>query len=338
MEKSPDAFRTISEVAEWLDTPAHVLRFWESRFPQIRPVKRAGGRRYYRPADVALLGGIKKLLHEDGITIRGVQKILREMGVRHVAALGPGPAGGPEIETAALAEDDLAGAPPRDEVEVAEAGMTLDAEPAEPAPDERRIIPLAERASRRPAAPRRPPRDEAQLSWLPEDDDEPDLVEPDLPPLAASAPATEPEAAPAQAEMATAEPEPGPIDEPAAELPPPPLAATEAEPAPAGSTAPAEPEPAEAPVGTPASELPPPPAAPPLAAATIAEALATAEQETAAPTAADTAATRRGIASRLRALPELDDADLPAGLGPVAERLAALRARLATPPSRGGRR
>ena len=87
MEKSPDAFRTISEVADLLDTPAHVLRFWESRFSQVRPVKRAGGRRYYRPADLALLGGIKKLLHEDGMTIRGVQKILREQGVRHVAGL-----------------------------------------------------------------------------------------------------------------------------------------------------------------------------------------------------------------------------------------------------------
>ncbi|MEO6299552.1 MAG: MerR family transcriptional regulator [Paracoccaceae bacterium] len=87
MDKSPEAFRTISEVAESLETPAHVLRFWESRFPQIRPVKRAGGRRYYRPADVALLSGIKHLLHNEGMTIRGVQKILREQGVRHVAAM-----------------------------------------------------------------------------------------------------------------------------------------------------------------------------------------------------------------------------------------------------------
>lgn len=87
MEKSPEAFRTISEVAELLETPAHVLRFWESRFPQIRPVKRAGGRRYYRPSDVALLSGIKRLLHEDGLTIRGVQKILQEQGVKHVAGL-----------------------------------------------------------------------------------------------------------------------------------------------------------------------------------------------------------------------------------------------------------
>lgn len=87
MDKSPDAFRTISEVADTLDTPAHVLRFWESRFPQIKPVKRAGGRRYYRPADIALLTGIKRLLHDEGLTIRGVQKILRDQGVRHVAGL-----------------------------------------------------------------------------------------------------------------------------------------------------------------------------------------------------------------------------------------------------------
>lgn len=97
MEKSPDAFRTISEVADFLSIPAHVLRFWESRFPQIRPVKRAGGRRYYRPADVALLSGIRQLLHDEGMTIRGVQKILREKGVRHVAGLVDGSAAlGPE--------------------------------------------------------------------------------------------------------------------------------------------------------------------------------------------------------------------------------------------------
>ena len=89
MDKSPEAFRTISEVSDWLNTPAHVLRFWESRFTQLKPVKRAGGRRYYRPGDMALLGGIKKLLHDDGLTIRGVQKILREQGVRYVAAQGP---------------------------------------------------------------------------------------------------------------------------------------------------------------------------------------------------------------------------------------------------------
>ncbi|QCO56830.1 MerR family transcriptional regulator (plasmid) [Pseudorhodobacter turbinis] len=87
MTKSPDAFRTISEVAEILETPAHVLRFWESRFPQIKPVKRAGGRRYYRPEDLALLSGIRRLLHDEGLTIRGVQKVLREHGVRYVSGI-----------------------------------------------------------------------------------------------------------------------------------------------------------------------------------------------------------------------------------------------------------
>lgn len=89
MSKAPDAFRTISEVAEWLETPAHVLRFWESKFSQVKPVKRAGGRRYYRPTDMLLLAGIKRLLHEDGMTIKGVQKLLRDQGAKHVAALSP---------------------------------------------------------------------------------------------------------------------------------------------------------------------------------------------------------------------------------------------------------
>jgi len=88
-QKSPEAFRTISEVADWLGVPTHVLRFWESRFSQVKPVKRAGGRRYYRPSDMELLGGIRQLLHEDGMTIRGVQKLLREKGVKHVAAMSP---------------------------------------------------------------------------------------------------------------------------------------------------------------------------------------------------------------------------------------------------------
>ena len=87
MSKSPDAFRTISEVAEWLDTPAHVLRFWESKFSQVKPVKRAGGRRYYRPSDMLLLGGIKQLLHNDGLTIKGAQKVLSDKGIKAVAAL-----------------------------------------------------------------------------------------------------------------------------------------------------------------------------------------------------------------------------------------------------------
>jgi DNA-binding transcriptional MerR regulator len=89
MSKSTQAFRTIREVADWIDVAAHVLRFWESKFPQIKPVKRAGGRRYYRPADMELVGGIKVLLHDRGLTIRGVQKMIREEGVAAVAALSP---------------------------------------------------------------------------------------------------------------------------------------------------------------------------------------------------------------------------------------------------------
>lgn len=90
--KSAEAFRTISEVASELDVPQHVLRFWETRFAQVKPVKRAGGRRYYRPEDVDLLRGIRSLLYSDGFTIKGVQKVLRERGLRHVAEIGRGEA------------------------------------------------------------------------------------------------------------------------------------------------------------------------------------------------------------------------------------------------------
>src|ERR1700761_5902312 len=90
--KSAEAFRTISEVATDLDVPQHVLRCWETRFAQVKPVKRAGGRRYYRPEDVDLLRGIRSLLYHDGFTIKGVQKVLRERGLRHVAEIGRGEA------------------------------------------------------------------------------------------------------------------------------------------------------------------------------------------------------------------------------------------------------
>lgn len=86
MAKAAEAFRTISEVALDLDVPKHVLRFWEAKFPQIRPMKRGGGRRYYRPEDLELLKGIRRLLHAEGYTIKGVQKILREQGVDQVKA------------------------------------------------------------------------------------------------------------------------------------------------------------------------------------------------------------------------------------------------------------
>lgn len=90
MEKSPDAFRTISEAAEELDVPQHVLRFWETRFSQIRPMKRAGGRRYYRPTDIELLRGIRALLYKEGYTIRGLQRILKEEGIAYVVGIGRG--------------------------------------------------------------------------------------------------------------------------------------------------------------------------------------------------------------------------------------------------------
>lgn len=87
MSKSPDAFKTISEVADELKLPQHVLRFWETRFSQIKPMKRGGGRRYYRPDDVSLLRGIRHLLYGEGYTIKGVQRILKEQGARHVASI-----------------------------------------------------------------------------------------------------------------------------------------------------------------------------------------------------------------------------------------------------------
>ncbi|MGN6143754.1 MAG: MerR family transcriptional regulator [Mesorhizobium sp.] len=90
MDKSPDAFRTISEVAEDLDLPQHVLRFWETRFSQIKPMKRGGGRRYYRPQDVDLIKGIRHMLYDQGYTIKGVQKLLRENGNQFLVAIGNG--------------------------------------------------------------------------------------------------------------------------------------------------------------------------------------------------------------------------------------------------------
>jgi len=89
-QKSPEAFRTISEVAADLDVPQHVLRFWETKFATVKPLKRGGGRRYYRPDDLDLLKGIRSLLYSDGLTIKGVQKILREQGPRYVMELGRG--------------------------------------------------------------------------------------------------------------------------------------------------------------------------------------------------------------------------------------------------------
>jgi DNA-binding transcriptional MerR regulator len=91
-QKSPEAFRTISEVAAELEVPQHVLRFWETKFAPLKPLKRGGGRRYYRPDDLDLLRGIRALLYADGLTIKGVQKILREQGPRYVMEIGRGDA------------------------------------------------------------------------------------------------------------------------------------------------------------------------------------------------------------------------------------------------------
>jgi DNA-binding transcriptional MerR regulator len=123
LEKAPDAFRTISEVAEDLDVPQHVLRFWESRFRDIKPMKRGGGRRYYRPEDINLLRGIRHLLYGEGYTIRGVQRILKEQGAKFVQTvwqpgapqLGPQ---APEDDADVVAnEADIGSTPPHEAVE-----------------------------------------------------------------------------------------------------------------------------------------------------------------------------------------------------------------------------
>lgn len=108
MEKSPDAFRTISEVADDLDLPQHVLRFWETRFPQIKPLKRGGGRRYYRPDDVELLKGIRHLLYDHGYTIKGVQKLLKTNGNKFVQAAASGDLATMEALAAQSEEEDVA--------------------------------------------------------------------------------------------------------------------------------------------------------------------------------------------------------------------------------------
>lgn len=118
--KSPDAFRTISEVAADLDVPQHVLRFWESKFNQIRPLKRGGGRRYYRPEDVDLLRGIRTLLYNDGYTIKGVQKVFREQGAKFVSETGKGTV---DASLAELARE----AVHRGEAEDSASDLTLDA-------------------------------------------------------------------------------------------------------------------------------------------------------------------------------------------------------------------
>lgn len=152
--KSAEAFRTISEVAEALRLPQHVLRFWETRFVQIKPLKRAGGRRFYRPEDVELLGAIRQLLYGEGYTIKGVQRILREQGPRAVAALArqatpaaSGIAAAVPMESVASAQD---GDAEDDTSEAARWPESLtmpsflrqaEALPARPPADERPVVP-----------------------------------------------------------------------------------------------------------------------------------------------------------------------------------------------------
>jgi len=112
--KGPNAFRTISEAAEELGVPQHVLRFWETKFSFIRPMKRAGGRRFYRPQDIAVLSGVRALLHAEGYTIKGVQKLHREQGITHVIAAGLGDNGSASLD--ALAAAAAADSPSRGEL------------------------------------------------------------------------------------------------------------------------------------------------------------------------------------------------------------------------------
>ena len=293
VNKSADAFRTISEVAEWLGVQTHVLRFWESKFSQVKPVKRAGGRRYYRPADMLLLGGIRKLLHEDGMTIKGVQKILREEGMAHVADMSP-----PLDEvTAAQVDGDLVAGDGAVEAEmapavedVAETDVVVELTRQEPEPEpEPEAIPEPEEvaASTEPevAAPETEaaPEPEPEAVTEPVHDAEPDAPsdpEPDAVGEMPAAPQTDdlfaaaPEDAPmldaAQADDSSAEPEPeataapAPVEEEAPTLPsfmrsPDPAAAEPpADPAPEAEDAPA-PDTLEAsePAGLPSFMTPP---------------------------------------------------------------------------------
>jgi DNA-binding transcriptional MerR regulator len=209
VEKSPEAFRTISEVADWLGVPAHVLRFWESKFPQVKPVKRAGGRRYFRPADMRLLGRIRILLHEDGMTIKALQKKLADEGTDGVAALSPSiggagdPAeagdGGQVVRFARPGEDESAPeAHAADADSAADPSAEADPEPAAPedAPAQPTDDEEAEHlAARHEDAPERP---DGALAAAPSKDTTPaapsgaEPEPPDPEPQAAKAPALPP--------------------------------------------------------------------------------------------------------------------------------------------------
>ncbi|KGM88622.1 putative transcriptional regulator [Roseovarius mucosus DSM 17069] len=220
MGKAADAFRTISEVADWLDVPAHVLRFWESKFTQVKPVKRAGGRRYYRPADMALLGGIKVLLHDQGMTIKGAQKYLRENGIQQVADMSP---------------------PLDEESQGAESGIALDVAPSPAKPAE--VVTFA-----RPAEPQDTETDtsaeeidaEPQGSLWSQDSTKPEATAPLPEPMSETAPIDTPADPEIEQDTTgqTPAPEPEPVlePEPATEAtesaPPTETASTKADPSP----------------------------------------------------------------------------------------------------------
>lgn len=145
MDKAPEAFRTISEVAEAIAIPAHVLRFWETRFPQIKPVKRAGGRRYYRPSDVNLVAGIRQLLHIDGLSIREVQAVLRAQGVRHVAAIGGASPAALDL-AAAQALEPVRAAPPPPQAQI----LPMDAQVRRPLGEAQTLLDPTQGADIRP--------------------------------------------------------------------------------------------------------------------------------------------------------------------------------------------
>jgi DNA-binding transcriptional MerR regulator len=159
LDKAPDAFRTISEVADDLDIPQHVLRFWETRFTQIKPMKRSGGRRYYRPDDVDLLRGIRRLLYGEGYTIRGVQRILKEHGIKSVQGLTEGAAAGPSfgpVEERAprlVAEDEHDDAPEIDNADDDEDDDESGTDELELQPPSRRVEPVMRAAPERSAQP-----------------------------------------------------------------------------------------------------------------------------------------------------------------------------------------
>ena len=236
MEKGPDAFRTISEVAEDLDLPQHVLRFWETRFPQIRPLKRGGGRRYYRPDDIELLRGIRHLLYSEGYTIRGVQRILKEEGPRYVQAIWRDV----EAEEFAATERDEADRPAerrpaRDAVDSGHPGRGRETEPAPrpgPLSGLLNLLPSRQReATEEPAAARRA---NPNTKLRRPTDSEPDFLElpllPDLAPQSRPARAEPPSEPPRGERVRRREPEIAPPDIRRAELPPVPLRPAEPRP------------------------------------------------------------------------------------------------------------